>query len=277
MPNKYMRTSPRRKQLFSCSLAALIAVLALLSAGASAASTPSIEGVWAFIGGEIAIQPEGGGKYDGIVESPTTFASCVHPVGQEIWSEITPQSDGSFWGLHQWYKDEGGNCSIIPTRGKAAYRVLETKTGSRYLLVCLSDPGSTSQPTIPAGSTKGVGATAGCTESLMTAPLASSAVGSFKSVVSLPSNKQCLSVRKFNIHIRNAKLDPFKTVSVTLNKRRVKAVLKGSVYVATVNLKGLPKGAFTVKIKATTFRGNHVAGSRTYHTCIPGKKKSKKK
>jgi hypothetical protein len=266
---------PRRRRSL---LLAIAATVLLLSVGvASAAATSSIEGVWSFTGGQIAIQPEGNGKFEGIVVQPTKFAACTHPVGQKIWKEITPQADGSFWGFHQWYKsdEETGTCIENPVLGPTAWRVLEATNGSRALLVCLSDPG-TKQPTIPPGN-HGVGATYGCKESLMTAPLAGSQVGSFKEVVSLPSAKKCVSARKFNIHIHDAKYDPFKTVVVTLRGHKLKVAHRGSYYIATVNLKGLPAGAFTVKIKATTFRGNQVSGSRTYHTCAAKPKKSKPK
>jgi hypothetical protein len=52
---------------------------------------------------------------------------------------------------------------------------------------------------------------------------------------------------------------------------------KGKYIVATINLKGLPKGAFTVKIHATTVLGHTLSTSRTYHTCIKKIKKSSKK
>ncbi len=75
------------------------------------------------------------------------------------------------------------------------------------------------------------------------------------------------------------KYDPFKTVSVTLKGRKIATVHKGKYVIATIDLKGMPKGAFTVKIKATTVLKHHLSASRTYHTCIAKirpKKKSKK-
>jgi hypothetical protein len=243
--------------------------LGVTSAGASSATT-SIEGVWSFNGGQIAVQPEGNGKFEGVVVQPTTFATCTHPAGQKIWKEITLKVDGSYWGFHQWYKTE--SCVENPVLGPSAWRVVTQTNGSRYLRVCLSSPG-TGQPTIPSGSA-GVGATYGCESSSLTAPLAGSNVGSFKEVVSLPNAKKCLSVRRFAIHIRNPRYDPFKTVKVTLRGRKVNVALHGQLYVAEINLKGLPRGAFTVRVQGTTFRGNHLSGSRTYHTCV--KKASRK-
>ncbi|HEY4812125.1 MAG TPA: hypothetical protein VIH71_13810 [Solirubrobacteraceae bacterium] len=257
--------SPRRRKSLLLAIAATILLLTVRVATAMA--TSSIEGVWSFTGGQIAVESAGNGKFKGIVVQPTKFATCTHPVGQEIWKEITPQPDGSYWGFHQWYKsnEATGACVENPILGPTAWRVMTEPNGSSYLLVCLSSPGA-KQPTIPPGSA-GVGASYGCERSLLTAPLANSAVGSFKEVVSLPNTKKCFSGRKFKIHIHDSKYDPFKTVVVTLRGHKLKIVHDGSTYVATVNLKGLPPGAFTVKVKAVTFRGNHVSGKRTYHTC----------
>jgi hypothetical protein len=86
-------------------LFAIAATVLLLTVGvATAAATSNIEGVWSFNGGKIAIQPEGNGKFEGVVVAPTKFATCIHPEGQKIWKEITLQPNGSYWGLHQWYK-----------------------------------------------------------------------------------------------------------------------------------------------------------------------------
>jgi hypothetical protein len=270
-----MRTPPRPRRRTSLLLAIAATILLLTVGVASAAAITGIEGVWSFNGGQIAIQPEGNGKFEGIVVSPTNFAACTHPVGQKIWKELSAQADGSYWGFHQWYKTE--SCTENPILGPTAWRVVEEANGSRYVRVCLSNPGA-GQPSIPLGST-GIGASFGCQNSGLTAPLASSGVGSFKQVVSLLSNKKCVSARKFAIHIRDAKYDPFKSVIVTLRAHKLRIAHRGSTYIATVNLKGLPPGAFTIKIKATTFRGHVVSGTRTYHTCTrkPIRSKPKKR
>jgi hypothetical protein len=253
---------PRRKSRFTIALAA--AVLALFGATASGAAAAGIEGVWSFNGGQIALQPEANGELVGIVVSPTKFATCTHPIGQKIWTGIKLQPDGSYYGLHQWYF-ETSPCTENPSLGPTAWRVVEEPAGSRYLMVCLSTPG-TSQPTIAPGGPC-VNATYGGARSALTAALTTSSVQSFKNVVSLPSGKKCLSGRRFKIHIHDKPYDPFKSVVVTRKGHKIKVVKKGSVYTATVNLRGLPRGAFTIKIKAVTVRGHHVSGSRTYRTC----------
>jgi len=263
--SRKMRNTHTRPRRLSRLLPAAIAALALIGA-ASASAASSIEGIWSFNGGQIAIEREPGGTFKGTVVSPTKFAVCTHPDGQLIWTSVTPQPDGSYWGLHQWYEENAtGPCALNPQLGLTAFRVIEEADGQRYLRVCLSEPGQP-QPSIPPGSL-GVGASFGCESSALTGTLASTAVGGFKEVVSLPSNRLCLSLRKFKIHIREAKLDPFKTVSVTLQGHKLRVSRHGDVLVATVNLRGLRAGAFTVRIKAVTFRGDHLAGKRTYHTC----------
>jgi hypothetical protein len=259
---RYMRYGSRWLASWVALVLACIAVAAAAGTS-SAASKSSIEGVWSFNGGEIAVQPEGNGDFEGVVVQPTLFASCTHPAGQKIWKEIAPQADGSYWGFHQWYKT--AECVENPVLGPTAWRVLSEANGAQYLRICLSSPGA-DQPTIPQGSA-GSGASYGCQSSSLTAPLASSRVGGFKDVASLPSARKCLSVRRFAIHIRDAHYDPFRTVTVTLRGHKVRVVLHGHVYSATINLKGLPRGAFTVRVQATTFRGNRVVGSRRYHTC----------
>jgi hypothetical protein len=261
-------TRPRRR----ASLIAITAAVLLLVAG-SASAASNIEGVWSFNGGQIAIQPTGNGQFVGIVVSPTTFATCTHKVGEEIWTKIAPQPDGSYEGFHQWFFE---TTACDPnTVGPTAWRVVEEPNGSRYLRVCLSTPGGP-QPTIPVGSA-GVNASYGCLSSALTAPLASSGVGTFKQVVSSPTTNKCVSGRKFAIHIHDAKYDPFKSVIATLRGHKLKVVHRGSTYIATVSLKGLPLGAFSVKIKATTVRGHVVSGTRRYHTCAKAPKKSKPK
>jgi hypothetical protein len=290
-PRRFARLGRRPRALSLVIAAALLLGVGVASAGA----TSSIEGVWSFGGGQIAVQPEGNGKLEGIVVSPTTFATCVHPDGQQIWKELTLQSNGSYLGFHQWYKSSAsGECVLDPTLGPTAWRVIEESKGSHYLGVCLSNPG-TSPPAIAASGTC-TGATYGSVSSALISELPTTGTGSSngggssggsggsggsgtggpKESLSLPSSKQCLSVRLFKIHLQDPKYDPFKTVSVTIKgyKHKIATARKGKYVVATINLKGLPKGAFTVKIKATTVLGHSLSASRTYHTC---KKKSKKK
>jgi hypothetical protein len=283
MPNTHAknrtRSTRRRRGPRSLLLAATAAVALLLAlAVASASASSSIEGVWAFESGQIAIESQNG-KLEGVVVQQTKFKECVHQVEQHIWTELTPQPDGSYWGKHQWYFE---GCEINPELGRAAFRVLEGSDGSKYLLVCLSYPGSSEpQPTIAANGTS-EHATYGCIKSTLTSslPTTSTSTTTTKTAgeverLSLPSAKKCLSARLFNIHLTEPKYDPFKTVVVTVKGRKVKTVRHGSYVVATINLKNFKKGKFTVAIHVTTVLGHHLSSTRTYHTCAKKAKHSK--
>ena len=55
-----------------------------------------------------------------------------------------------------------------------------------------------------------------------------------------------------------------------VNGKRVK-VLRGKRLTSHVNLRGLPKGRFTVKIKLQLANGKVITGTRRYRTCTPGR------
>jgi hypothetical protein len=270
----------RLSRCAATSLAIVASLLPFVIASATGAATAtatfpasSIEGVWSFNGGQIAIHPGPSGTLVGTVVAETKFAECGHPVGEQIWTGMRLQQDGSYWGFHQWFY-EASTCPPNPTLGPTAWRILAGTNGSKYLRVCLSSPG-TSQPTIsPSGVA--AGATYGCVNSALTGALPSSGVLSFKQLVSLPSAKKCFSRRAFQIHVRDPKHDPFKKIAITIGKRKLAVTHQSQFSVATVSLKGLPRGTFTVKILATTVLGHRLSGHRTYHTCVRKRSSSKK-
>jgi hypothetical protein len=287
MPSVNMDRSPRSRRPRALLLA--IAAAMLLAVGTTtttAGASSSIEGIWSFNGGQIGVQRLANGTYSGTVVVAAKFAECAHPVGQEIWTGITAQSDGSYWGLHQWYS---GECQENPLRGPTAWRVLEEIDGAHYLRVCFSHPG-TSQPAIAAGGAPREASeyaahhvTYGCTDSALTASLPL-APGSGKGGVAgsierltLPSARKCVSVRLFKIHLADPKYDPLKKVTVTLRAHKIATSRKGNYVIATIDLRGVPKGAFTIKVKATTVLGHHLSAKRTYHTCIGKSKRSGKR
>jgi hypothetical protein len=276
-----------RRSKHSRSLLLPVAAAMFLCVGvASASATSSIEGVWSFNGGQVAIQPSPNGTFTGIVVAQTKFAECIHPVGlPAMWEGMSLQPDGSYWGTHRWYF-EGSSCHENPEPGPTAWRVLEEANGAHYLRVCFSSPG-TSQPIIAAnGAPKNSSeyasyhVTYNCVNSALTAPLptATSSAPRLKRSVTLPRTVgKCFSNRVFRIHLRDPKNDPLKEVVVTLRGRRITVVRHAGVIVSAINLRGLPKGTFTIKIRATTVLGHHLSESRTYHTCIKKIKKSSKK
>ena len=288
--NRSLRAGGRRWMVL-----AIVVVLAL-GVGVASAAAAGIEGVWKFGGGEIDIQEvkpaTAPASYEGIVTEPTKFAECTHPVSQRIWTKITAQPNGSYDGLHQWYIEKSG-CKENPELGLAAFRVLTEPDGNPYLDVCLSNPGSTEQPVIEANGAH-PHTTYGCIPSEHTSELpvvgptpggpgtttgTTTGTGEVKGVIeerlTLPGAKQCLSGRRFEIHLAEPKYDPFKTVSVTLKGHKIATAHRGNFVVATINLAGLKRGKFTIVIHATTVLGHHLSGSRTYHTCAKKAKHDK--
>ena len=82
----------------------------------------------------------------------------------------------------------------------------------------------------------------------------------------LPSPKKCVSRRAFRIRIRKRKGRTYISASVFVNRIRV-IVRRGARLTAPVNLRGLPKGRFTVKIVVLTATGEVIEGTRKYRTC----------
>lgn len=88
-------------------------------------------------------------------------------------------------------------------------------------------------------------------------------------VVTLPSPRACVSRRAFTIRIKKG---DYKQVTVHVNGKRVK-VVRSFRTTARVDLRGLPKGRFKVKIAVTLKTGKVIKSTRAYKTCTPGKKK----
>lgn len=265
-----MVSQPRKPGLHVLSL--LLVGFVLLWANASTArATPPIEGVWSFNGGRIAVQSNQPGVFTGTVVAPTTFSLCTHPVGEDIWTSMTLQPDGSYWGLHQWFF-ESSECVRNPALGQSAWRVLQNAQG-RYLRACFSEPGSGLQPTIsPDGGV--VNATYGCVDSSLLAavPDVSSHLGRY---ISFPASKGCLGRRVLRIHIRDPRNDPIRTIAVSFSgggvSRKAKVKREKGGAVAIVNLANLPAGVVTVRVQLSTVLGQHLTGSHRYRRCAGAK------
>jgi hypothetical protein len=76
----------------------------------------------------------------------------------------------------------------------------------------------------------------------------------------------CASRRDFVIHLRRG----LSSATIYLNGHRVR-VVTGRRLRARVDLRGVPRGRFTVRIVARTRAGRKVVSSRRYLTCTPGR------
>jgi hypothetical protein len=244
------------------------AVLPLLLFGLAApaaARAADIEAVWSFSGGQVAVTGEPDGSFTGTVIRATTLANCAHPVGESMWAAVRAQPDGQYWGGHQWYRDAG--CEPIPQRGNTAFRVLRRPDGATFLRVCFSPPETPEvQPSIAADGTP-ADASRDCVDSDLVAPLAAG-TPKVDAIATLPKQgaKRCLSRRSFRIRLKEPRGDALSVATVYVNGRRVE-VRRGERLTAPINLRGLPKGRYTVRIVAETVLGKRIAGSRKYRTC----------
>jgi hypothetical protein len=250
--------------------AGLALVLALLLFPAAASAASNIEGVWSFNGGKVAVQTQADGSLVGTVVEPTKFSTCLHPAGEQMWTSMKLQPDGSYWGLHQWYFNDAA-CTPNPTLGKTAWRVLE-QGNSRYLRVCFSEPGSESQPTIaPDGTT--AGATFGCSDSALVANLPVVNQSTAEKYISTPPPATCLARPKLTVRVTQPEGDPFVKVVAGLTSGTVKRTAKltrGKKAIrATFNLHGLTEPTFKVRITATTVLGHTITGKRSFMLCGP--------
>jgi hypothetical protein len=263
--------------------AVLLAALCV-GASATAAESNTVEGVWSFKGGSIAISPLPGGTFQGIVDTETTFAECPHPAGQVAWTNMRQQPDGSFWGYDAWFVREGvdGECKQDPHLGPTAWRVLSEPNGAHSLKVCFSHP-ETSQPKIAPDGTA-TEATFGCVESALISPLptisgsGSGSTGgiSYSNTVTLPPGNQCTLQKSLTIKLHDPKYDPLVEVLVKINGKKVVDVKGVKRINKGVKLTNLPTtGTYTVSVVATTILKQRLIGSSTYKSCGKGSGKIK--
>lgn len=248
-------------------LTALAAILLVGGTGSAGAEAP-IVGVWSFSGGKVAIQAQADGTFTGTVVAPTKFAECTHPVGEQMWTQITPQADGSYWGSHQWFFADA-ECIPNPALGPTAWRVLGNNS-SQFLRVCFSEPGSDAQPTIAADGSNSK-ATFGCVDSARISALPKLSSKKLAQSVRLPRNGSCLGHRKLRIRLQDPDNDPFAKIEVALKSGKLhrKASIKRHPHsaTATLSLKGLPKPSFTISARLTTVLGRHLSLHRKYRLC----------
>src|SRR4051812_17478645 len=86
--------------------------------------------------------------------------------------------------------------------------------------------------------------------------------------VTLPAARTCRSRRAFRIRLRQPRHGRLLRARVYVNGRRVK-VVRGRRLTAPVDLRGLPKGTYVVRVVATTTTGRTVVRVHRYRTCVP--------
>jgi hypothetical protein len=98
----------------------------------------------------------------------------------------------------------------------------------------------------------------------VTAPPPRTAFGP-NGLLDAPPRNRCVSRRYFRIRVRK-RFQP-SLVGVTIKMPKTTRVLKRKPWGTIVDLRGLPKGRFAVKITALTTTGKTIKGTRHYRTC----------
>lgn len=117
-------------------------------------------------------------------------------------------------------------------------------------------PGGSDAPGTPAPPATGTPA----------APVTGAAAPAFSKLVTLPPAKSCVSRRRLRLHLHAPKGTSIVKATIKVAGRPAK-VVKGKALAVPVNLTGLPRGRYAVKVTVKLANGRTVSGTRTYRTC----------
>ena len=96
--------------------------------------------------------------------------------------------------------------------------------------------------------------------------LAAAAPSAVAKALGLPA-RACLSRRRFAIRVREPVGVRIASVRITVAGKRVTARRRNGRWTATVDLRGLKRGRYAVRIVARTASGKTLTGTRRYRTC----------
>jgi hypothetical protein len=199
-----------------------------------------------------------------------TSASITVPVGTpvtdtaQVGGLLAASSTGTV--SYVLYKDNKCTVPAAPTSASAVLKgaagpsvAVKAAAGTYYWRATYSGDGAN------AGSVSTCGS-----EILVVAKKANLGLASV-----LGNGKKCVSKRRFIAHPRAPKGVKLVSVEVQINGKRASLgkLVKGA---ATINLIGLPKGAFKISLIATSSKGQTFEDVRTFHTCVPKKHHKKK-
>lgn len=167
-----------------------------------------------------------------VVFSPTASGTRV------AWLRFT-DNDACYDWINIAGSGTGAAATAAVAHAAAACQVTVTQT------VTTPGPGTTSTTTTPGSANVGA-----------------------SSAITFP--KTCSSRRTVTVGLKAPSGKTFKVVKVLLRGKTVKT-LKGKAIRAKVALKGLPRGRFTVEVRATTTDGQKIVRKHYYVTCVTAK------
>jgi hypothetical protein len=197
-----------------------------------------------------------GTTYDGATQ--TLYASTqVTPGAHQVFLSIFDQGDNVL-----------DSAVFLDRLSAGSVSGGECKTGA----AAAPPPGTGTTPTGPAGPpatppTAGAGPPS---QPVVTATGPTTpkppAFGANGVITGLPSAKKCVSRRSFRIRIRKRRGRTYEYATIALNGVRV-VVRRAERVTAPIDLRGLPKGRFTVRITVVTQYSEAISGTRRYRTC----------
>ncbi len=213
-------------------------------------------------------------------------------------TNIIKGPDGNMWFTEGGFSAEAGVGCIIPTGQIGLYGVptesgnpagitvnkdgsiwITQSSGDKlarlYPVACGAKPPAGTPPSSGPGTTP-IGNTP--TTPITNPPPVKPAPPPLASVLGLPPAQQCVSKRELLVHVHAPPGQQLLSVKLSLGGKvlRAETFTKGKnhkVPPTLVDLKGLPKGTFTLTIVVKTKAGKTYRATRTYHTCVPGKHK----
>lgn len=232
---------------------------------ASAQSTSDFANVWSFNGGEVGVVKNPDKSFTGIVVRATRTGSCVHPIGEKIWTGARLGANLSWSGQHVWFLT--GPCRLAPATGNTTWKIFKNTNGKTFLRGCYAN---WARPDIVPTF---AGADGVCTPdfasikdltvgSTIDSDYVASRKGTFKAIAKFPKSK-CLG-KTLKLKFADPPTDALSTVKVSAGKFK-KTLTRASL---SLNLK-IAKGSGKVKVGvvAKTLLGHTIKGSKTYRTC----------
>jgi hypothetical protein len=245
-------------------VAMVIAVCATTMAfagSASAQSTSDFANVWEFNGGQVGVIKNADKSFTGIVVRTTKTGSCVHPVGEQIWTGARLGTNLSWSGKHVWFLT--GPCRLAPATGNTVWKIFKNTNGKTFLRGCYAN---WARPDIlPVIDAAGVCSPAFASISegaVIDSSYVARKKGTFKSIAKFPKGK-CLG-KTLKLKFVDPPTDALATVQVTAGKFK-KTLTRAKL---SLNLKVADgTGKVKVSIKAKTLLKHTIKGSKTYSTC----------
>ena len=212
--------------------------------------------------GDCSLQESDGGF--GFVDAAASAAGCAlnannTPAARiEQWVPITPGAAymqagfSDVWGHIATHRPFPNTCRCTENidNGAGLSWSYQLAPGARATFSHVTNFSPTGVPAAPA------------------APVRAPPMFGANGIVQAPSNRHCLSRRNIRIRIRQRAGLQIIAATVLVNARRVR-VVRGRRLTAPVDLRGLPKGRYTVEIRVFTADGRLLTGKRRYRTCTP--------